>query len=206
MRAVMLATVLGAAGGRAPASAQEPTLPRDTISSVVVGPQQTAQVTITYGRPLAAGRTILGQVIPFGVPSMLGAVRTADLRTFTPLQIGGLRIFAGTYALWALATPAGALLIVNRITGTGSAPYDSSAEVGRVRLAWDTLPDPVDEFTIAFRRGRFAPDEVGTIMSRDGTRETMVIHSGIAVSLEIRWDRFRWTVPLMAPDSLKHRP
>lgn len=205
MRNAILAAFSIAAGAPSPVTAQDVGLRRDTIATVVVGPQQTAQVRIIYGRPLARGRRILGDVVPFGVPWMLGDDSATELRTFTSLQIGNLRIPAGTYALWAVPTPDGATLIVNRRTGAGATSYDSTADIGRVKVATDTLPAPVDRFTIQFHHVRTGPDELGITVNGSGSRETLSIRSGIAVSLVISWERFRWTVPLTAPDTLRHK-
>lgn len=206
MRTAILAAASIVAGARTPLAAQDVRPRRDTISTTIVGPQQTAQVRITYGRPLAEGRHLLGDVVPFGAPWLLGAGSLTELRTLTSLQIGSLVVPAGRYALWAVPTPNGATLIVNRRTGAGAMSYDSTADVGRVRLATDSLTSPVDSFTIRFHHVQTGPDELGISVNSSGSRETLIMRSGIAVSLVISWDRFRWTVPLTAPDTLRHKP
>ena len=206
MRTAILAAASIVAGARTPLAAQDVGPRRDTISTMIVGPQQTAQVRITYGRPLAQGRHPLGDVVPFGAPWLLGADSLTELRNLTSLQIGSLWVPAGRYSLWAVPTPNGATLIVNRRTGAGAMSYDSTADVGRVGLATDSLTSPVDSFTIRFHQVRTGPDELGTSVNRSGSRETLIMRSGINVSLVISWDRFRWTVPLTAPDTLRHKP
>ena len=205
MRNTIAAAILAAAVCL-PVHAQQPVAARDTVATVVVGAEQTAQVTIAYERPLILGRQILGGVVPFGVPWRLGTDTPPELRTFTSLQIGNLWIPAGTYRLWVLATPTDATLIVCRQRPFGGTVYDSISEVGRVKLTADTATSPRDQFTIRLNRVRVGPDEIGSTMNKAGTHETIYIRSGVLVSLWIGWDRFTWTVPLTAPDTLRHRP
>jgi hypothetical protein len=101
-----------------------------------------------------------------------------------------------------LPTKHGSTLIVNRRVGPGSATYDSTADVGRVALAVDTLPVPTDRFSIAFRNDRKGPD---TLTSRYDVRQSAAMHGehytiglgpGTVQVLVITWDRFRWSAAL----------
>src|SRR3954471_3852557 len=71
---------------------------RDTVRATIGG----ATFTIDYGRPLARGRVLLGDVIPYDRVWRTGANAATQLTTSAPIAIGGLTVPAGSYTLWTL--------------------------------------------------------------------------------------------------------
>jgi hypothetical protein len=188
-----------------PLHAQAAGSPRDSTSAIIVGHEQTAQVRIVYGLPLRTQREVLGGIIPFDTPWLPGADAPTILSTTVALQVGPLRVPGGKYSLWTLSTPGSTTLIFNRgIT----ANYDSTADVGRVRLAIDTLATPIDRFFIRLQSVRKGPDTTGVRLrhSNAGDRmdhEALLVGSGVSTSLVVMWDRFRWSVSMTAADTLR---
>src|SRR5689334_20723896 len=69
---------------------------RDTVRSSVGN----ATLTIDYGRPLARGRTLLGNVVPYDRVWRTGANAATQLTTSAPIRLAGIKLAAGTYTLW----------------------------------------------------------------------------------------------------------
>jgi hypothetical protein len=63
--------------------------------------------------------------------------------------VGGRTIPAGRYSLWSIPTTRGATLIVNRQTDQWGTEYDAAQDLARLDLTRESLPEPVEQFTIA---------------------------------------------------------
>jgi hypothetical protein len=132
-----------------------------------------ATFTIDYGRPLARGRVLLGNILPYDHVWRTGANAATQFTTSAPITLAGLQIPAGMYTLWTVPRTSGADLIVNRETGQWGTEYDGTHDLGMARMTTEALPTPVEKFTIS-------------ITSSSTTRGT----------LTMEWGPFRWTVPI----------
>jgi len=121
-----------------------PLSPRDTVRADI----GTAHLLLDYGRPRKRGRVIFGNVVPWYQVWRTGANAATQLSTDAPLAVGGQLIPAGRYSLWSIPTPRGATLIVNRQTGHWGTEYDSGQDVARLELTRESLPEPVEQFTM----------------------------------------------------------
>ncbi|MGH7500029.1 MAG: DUF2911 domain-containing protein [Gemmatimonadales bacterium] len=130
--------------------------PRDTVKAEVAG----AHLVVDYGRPWKRGRTIFGGVVPWSRVWRAGANAATQFTTDANLHVEHQVIPAGSYTLWVLPEPTGAKLIVNRQTGQWGTEYDASKDLLRLDLLRDTLPVPLDEFTIAI-----APRDSGGVLT-----------------------------------------
>jgi Protein of unknown function (DUF2911) len=142
---------------------------RDTARATIGA----ATITIDYGRPLARGRTLLGNVISYDRVWRTGANAATQFTTSAPITLAGLALPAGTYTLWTVPRTNGAELIVNRESGQWGTEYSSAQDLGSAALRTETLTAPVEKFTIAI-----APGD-----ARHGT-------------LVLEWGTFRWTAPI----------
>jgi hypothetical protein len=142
---------------------------RDTVRASIGA----ATFTVDYGRPLARGRVLLGDVIPYDRVWRTGANAATHFTTSAPITLAGLAVPAGAYTLWTLPRARGVELIVNRQTGQWGTGYGPAHDLGRAAMTTDTLATPVERFTIA-------------IDSVDGRRGT----------LAMAWGPFRWTAPI----------
>jgi hypothetical protein len=132
-----------------------------------------ATFSVDYGRPLARGRTLLGNVIPYDRVWRTGANAATQLTTSAPVTLAGLSLPAGTYTLWTIPHARGAELIVNRQTGQWGTRYAAARDLGRAPMTTGTPAAPVDQFTI-----RVDPT--------DDRRGTLVME----------WGTFQWTTPI----------
>lgn len=151
--------------------------PLDSISFTV----GTASVKLCYGRPAAAGRTMIGgQAIPFGRIWRTGANEPTMIHTTGPLVIAGIAVPAGSYSIYTIPDPKTWHVILNRSTaqwGREDRYSDEvkAQEVGHGMAPSSALTAPVETFTI-----RTAPGSDG------------------AVNLLLEWEKTRVTVPVVA--------
>jgi Protein of unknown function (DUF2911) len=133
-----------------------------------------ATFTVDYGRPLARGRTLLGNVITYDRVWRTGANAATQLTTSAPITLAGLSLPAGTYTLWTVPHRRGVDLIVNRQTGQWGTEYGRAHDVGRAPMKADSVGTPVERFTISIEPGD----------ARHGT-------------LVMSWGTFRWRAPVV---------
>lgn len=124
--------------------------PHETVSAVVGG----ANVSITYGRPYMKGRQIAGGLIPYTSVWRTGADEATTLKTDKMLMFGNLHVPAGEVTLWTQAAASGPWkLIISKETGQWGTAYNPANDLGRLDMTLETLPTPVEQFTIAIEPG-----------------------------------------------------
>jgi hypothetical protein len=126
------------------------TIPRDVARAEVAG----ATVTVDYGRPSMRGRRIFGGLVPYGQIWRTGANEATAFRTSADLEIGGVRVPAGSYTLYSLLREGsgGAVgewtLIINRQTGQWGTEYDQGRDLARIPMRVTSLERPIEQFTV----------------------------------------------------------
>ncbi len=143
---------------------------RDTVRATT----GKAEILVDYGRPTARGRSILGDVVPFGDVWRTGANAATQFSTSAAISLAGVKLAPGTYTLWTIPQPDGATLIINRQSKQWGTQYDSTRDLARVALRTERLPAVTERFTIAIE-----PAGNG------------------AATLALQWDTFRWTAPII---------
>jgi len=130
-----------------------PLSPADSVSGAV----GRATVSVRYARPAARGRAVFGGIVPWGQVWRTGANEASIFTTSADLRIAGKRVPAGKYSLWTIPAPGGWTLILNRNTGQWGTDYDPQYDFVRVPMRAESLPAPVERFTITIEpRGRRA--------------------------------------------------
>jgi hypothetical protein len=143
---------------------------RDTARATIGA----ATLSVDYGRPLARGRALLGNVISYDRVWRTGANAATQLTTSAPITLAGLSLPAGTYTLWTVPHVSRVDLIVNRQTGQWGTEYNRTQDLGTVPMKSDSVAPPVEKFTIS-------------IEASDARRGT----------LAMAWGTFRWTAPIV---------
>jgi hypothetical protein len=143
--------------------------PRDTARATIGD----AILSVDYGRPLARGRTLLGNVISYDRVWRTGANAATHFTTSAPITVAGLALPAGTYTLWTIPHERSVELVVNRQTGQWGTGYGPAHDLGRAPMTVGTLDSPVEQFTISIE-----PRSI-----RRGT-------------LAMAWGTFRWTAAI----------
>lgn len=144
---------------------------RDTTRATIGN----AALTVAYGRPLARGRQLLGEVIPHGYFWRTGANEATELVTSAPITLAGVSLASGKYTLWTVPYADGRVeLVVNSQTGQWGTQHDRARDIGSGYMSTATAPDTVERFTIA-------------VQPTDAKRGM----------LDMSWGTFRWTAPIV---------
>jgi hypothetical protein len=123
------------------------TSPPANVGATVAG----KKITIEYYAPSMHGRKIMGSLVPYGEVWCTGANWATKITTEAPLQMGTLKLPAGSYSLWTLPNANEWMLIINKQTGQFHKDYDSSTDFGRTKMNLKTLASPVETFKIELR-------------------------------------------------------
>lgn len=144
-----------------------------SVPDTVRGQIGNAQFSIDYSRPLARGRVLLGEVIPYDRVWRTGANAATQFTTSAPIKLGSMQVPAGTYTLFTAPHTSGVDLIVNKRTGEWGTEYSSSSDLGSVRMTSEVVNAPVEAFTIS-------------VIPSDNRHGRLVLE----------WGTFRWTAPI----------
>jgi len=123
------------------------TSPPANVAATIAG----KKITIDYYAPSMHGRKIMGDLVPFGEVWCTGANWATKITTEAPLQMGALKLPAGSYSIWTLPNANEWMLIINKQTGQFHKDYDSSTDFGRTKMNLKTLAAPVETFKIDLR-------------------------------------------------------
>jgi len=123
------------------------TSPPASVAATIAGDQ----INIEYYAPSMHGRKVMGGLVPFGVVWCTGANWATKITTQANLEMGGLKLPAGSYSIWTLPNQNEWALIINKQTGQFHLYYDSSQDFGRTKMNLKTLADPVETFKIELR-------------------------------------------------------
>jgi hypothetical protein len=123
-----------------------------------IGPdrQNSSLISITYGRPYSARggkgepRKIWGSLVPWDKADRLGADEATLIVLQDPIEIGGKTIPAGAHTLYIVPSETGtSQLAFSSAIGKWGIPVDETKDIARVPLKKDTLPEAVEQLTIA---------------------------------------------------------
>ena len=87
-----------------PVSAQQLNLPRPSPKASVSQTVGVTDIDIHYSRPGVKGRTIWGDLVPYGEVWRTGANENTTITFSTPVRVGGKELPAGTYGLQTIPT------------------------------------------------------------------------------------------------------
>jgi hypothetical protein len=111
-------------------------------------------ITIEYSSPQVRGRQIFGGLVPYGMPWILGANQATSFVSTVGVTMGGKRVPAGNYSLFAIPQPDAWALIVNKTPreNIGRMSYypGADSDLLRVPLTVSALSGVVEGFTISF--------------------------------------------------------
>ena len=107
-------------------------------------------ITIEYSRPLARGRVIFGDVVPYGKVWRTGANATTKITFSDDVMLEGREVKAGTYGLYTIPGKTNwQVMLYKDLTLNGNvASYNESNEVLRVTVTPVMMAATVKSFTI----------------------------------------------------------
>src|SRR5438445_11219235 len=125
----VLALLVGWLVAAGSARAQEPRKsPHESTSITING----HKITITYGRPYLRGRKMIGDHEPYGKVWRTGADEATTIHTDADLDINGLKVPKGVYALFTIPKENSWTLIINKTAKQwGAFTYKEATDQGR---------------------------------------------------------------------------
>lgn len=108
---------------------------------------------VVYSRPQKAGRPIFGGLVKNGEIWRLGANEATEIEFFRSVKIGGKKIKAGRYTLYAIVNDNSWTMIVNKETDTwGSFKYDIKKDLVRTDVTLQKTDGPVENMSMYFEK------------------------------------------------------
>jgi hypothetical protein len=138
----------------APQAERMPLAGRASPYDSVAVPLGDARGVVCYGRPSVLGRTIFGDLVPFGRLWRTGANEPTTIHLPVAANIAGIAVEPGSYSLYTIPGETEWTVIVNRSTsqwgieGQYTAQIEAQ-EVGRATVPAERLEAPVEAFTIS---------------------------------------------------------
>ncbi len=155
-----------------------------------------ATLTITYGRPYVKGRTIFGDLLPYGQVWRTGADEATTLETSATLEMGGIEIPEGTYTLYTLPGETSWMLIINTETGQWGTEYFEEDDLARIDMERETLSRPVEQLTIRVIPERAPRARLPLPTTESTTAEaTATTPAALGGLLQVEWEATRVSVP-----------
>ena len=109
-------------------------------------------VTLEYSRPSMKGRTIFGDLVPYGKMWRLGANMNTKITFSDDVTVGDQTLKAGSYAIYASPNESTWDVYFYSDSNNGGLPqnWDDSKVVAKVSPELTTLPFNVETFTMSF--------------------------------------------------------
>ncbi|MDZ7935623.1 MAG: DUF2911 domain-containing protein [Emticicia sp.] len=108
-----------------------------------------SSIEVNYSRPLAKGRKIFGDLVPFGAMWRTGANGATKVTFGEDVKVGGVAVKAGTYALYSIPDANEWEIIINKGANNGGLNgYKVEDDVARFKVKSMTLPMNIESFTI----------------------------------------------------------
>jgi len=110
----------------------------------------TPKIRVVYSRPMAAGRTIFGDLVPFDEPWRVGANESAEIQFLTPVKIGEHVVPAGRYTLYVIPAKDSWIVKINLdVDGWGAYAYRSAMNVASITVPTSSVGEVIDAFSVA---------------------------------------------------------
>ncbi|WP_425075837.1 DUF2911 domain-containing protein [Psychroserpens sp. S379A] len=109
-------------------------------------------VTIEYSRPNMRGRTIFGDLVPFGKLWRTGANKNTMITFSDDVTIGGSELKAGSYAIYVTPSKKSWEVVFYSDAENWGTPrnWDDSKVAAKVTANVFPIPMPIETFTISF--------------------------------------------------------
>jgi tetratricopeptide (TPR) repeat protein len=128
-----------------------------------------ADVSVDYSRPSKSGRTVFGDVVPFGEIWRTGANASTKFTFGEDVKVNGQALKAGTYAVYTIPNKDEWTIIFNKnLTLWGSDGYSETEDASRILVKTQKLNEVVETFTIQFSNTK--PTQITCDFSWENTK------------------------------------
>ena len=133
------------------AHAQDLRMPAPSPSSEIKQEFALSSVEVSYSRPSMKGRTIFGDLVPYGKVWRTGANQATTITFGEDVTVGGKPVKAGKYGLLTIPnTTEWTVIITKQLDVTSPAAYKEAEDVARITVPVESLPVTVETFMITF--------------------------------------------------------
>ncbi len=130
------------------AHAQDDKSKRPSPPAEVSGTVEGTDITINYSRPSVKGRTIFGELEPYGKVWRTGANEATTFEVSNDVEIEGQPLPAGKYALFTIPTEDEWTVIFNKTPEQwGAYDYDEAEDALRVEVTPEETNEPTEMLT-----------------------------------------------------------
>ena len=106
-------------------------------------------IKVSYNRPLARGRKIFGELVPFEKLWRTGASNCTLITTNEDIVFGNTTLKVGSYSIFTIPSKKEWTIIVNADTTLhGESGYDAKKDVFRLTVPVESVPNFYETFTI----------------------------------------------------------
>jgi hypothetical protein len=131
-----------------------PPLDKSPLDYSYFPPKEKPLVRVTYSRPGKNGREIYGKLVPYDKVWRVGANEATEIKLYKDATIGGKKVKAGTYALFAIPGEKEWTIILSTDTDVwGAYTYNQANDVIRVVSPVSKSDQTIESFSIAFSKG-----------------------------------------------------
>lgn len=110
-----------------------------------------SSVDVSYSRPAAKGRTVMGDLVPYNKVWRTGANGATTITFGEDVTFGGKPVKAGKYGLLTIpGQTEWTVILTSSLDVTSPAAYKEANDVVRVKTSAITLPFSVENFMITF--------------------------------------------------------
>jgi hypothetical protein len=145
-----------------------------------------SNIDISYSRPSMRGRKIMGEVVPYGKVWRTGANAATKVKIGEEMEIGGVKVKAGEYALYTIPGRDKWEIILN--TGTtnwGADGYTKDNDVARFFVRVSALDENVQTFTINITDITFTSCKLEMTWERTKIAIPVIAHNSEAIDVNI---------------------
>jgi hypothetical protein len=147
-RVFLVAAILGTIYS---SQAQPIRTPQPSVGQTVKQEFGLTSIELNYSRPSKKGRTIFGDLVPFGAIWRTGANSATTLTFADQVIIGGQKVPAGKYGLVSIPDKNEWTLIITKQTDvTSPGAYKQDQDIVRVKVKPVSMPMTVETFMITF--------------------------------------------------------
>ena len=117
------------------------------------GKDMNVKVRVFYSRPKVKGRTVFGELVPYGSEWRLGANEATEVYFAQAVDLGGTAVPAGNYTMHAeVQEDHWVVHFSTQQSIWGSANRDKEQDIAMVRVEAEELSQLMEDFTVTFQR------------------------------------------------------
>ncbi|UJF29503.1 DUF2911 domain-containing protein [Kaistella sp. 97-N-M2] len=136
-----------------------------------------SKISVDYGRPAVKGRTIFGDLVPFGKVWRAGANSATKITFGQAVNFGGKEVMAGTYGLFILPQEKEWKIILNKDSDQwGAFTYDEKLNVVDITVPVQKMTEKQEYFEVSLNP--MDENKIDLVFKWDMTKVVLPISTG----------------------------